>query len=72
MEDDFNTKAVEQRCSVKKVFAKSQENTCAGASYLIKKRLRHMCFPVSFAKVLRAPLFTEHLGWLRLPLHEFH
>ena len=30
------------------------------ACNFIKKRLRHRCFPVKFAKFLRAPFFTEH------------
>ena len=33
---------------------------------IIKKRLQHRYFPVSFAKFLRTPLFTEHLQWLLL------
>ena len=33
---------------------------------LLKKRLRHMCFPVNFAKFLRAPFLTDHLRWLPL------
>ena len=28
---------------------------------LLKKRLQHRCFPVNFAKLLKTPLFTEHL-----------
>ena len=28
---------------------------------LLKKRLRHLCFPVKFADFLRTPFFTEHL-----------
>ena len=53
----------------------SQENTCARISFLIKKRpeacnlkkiLWHRCFPVNFAKFLRAPFFTEQLWWLLL------
>ena len=28
---------------------------------LFKKRLWHRCFPVNFAKFLKAPFFTEHL-----------
>ena len=32
----------------------------------IKKRLWHRCFPMNFAKFLRAPIFTEHLRWLLL------
>ena len=33
---------------------------------LLKKRLRHSCFPVNFVKFLRAPLFTEYFLWLLL------
>ena len=28
---------------------------------LLKKRIWHRCFPVNFAKFLRAPFVTEHL-----------
>ena len=28
---------------------------------LLKKKLRHMCFPVNFTKFLERPFFTEHL-----------
>ena len=31
-----------------------------------KKWLQHRCFPVKFAKVLRTPIFTDHLWWLLL------
>ena len=50
-----------------KVSRNSQENTCASISFLIrpatlfKKRLRHRCFPVNFAKFLATPFFIEHL-----------
>ena len=42
-------------------------NRNAGLRYgtLLKKRLWHRCFPVSFAKKLRKPFFKEHLWWLR-------
>ena len=33
---------------------------------LLKKRLPHNCFPVSFPKLLRTRFFTEHLRWLFL------
>ena len=33
---------------------------------LLKKRLWHRCFPVSFAKFLRTPFLTENLRWLLL------
>ena len=56
----------------KKVFLEisqnSQENTCArgvnrvAGPPLLKERLWHMCYPVSFAKFLRTPFLTEHLG----------
>ena len=48
-----------------------QENTCARASFLIKKglkpatllkkRLWRRCFPVNFAKFLNSLFLTEHL-----------
>ena len=60
---------VAQRYSVKKVFLEmsknSQENTWARVSFLII-RLWHRCFPVIFAKFLRAPFLREHLWWLLL------
>ena len=33
---------------------------------LIKRSFQHRCFPVKFAKFLRALFFTEHLQWLLL------
>ena len=47
---------------------KSQENTCARVSLLIKlqKKETHRCFPVNFVKVLRTPFLKEHFRWLRL------
>ena len=65
------------RYSIKKVFLRisqnSLENTCARASFfslrsatLLKKRLWHRCFHVSFGKVLRIRFFKEHLQWLLL------
>ena len=38
------------------------------ACNFIKKRLQNSCFPVKFAKILRAPFLTEHLWWLLLHL----
>ena len=73
--------AVVQMCTVRNVFLKisrkSHENNCARVSFLIKfaglrpktllkKRPWHRCFPVSFAKFLRTPIFTEHLRQLLL------
>ena len=37
---------------------------------LLKKRLWHRYFPVSFAKFLRTPFFTEHPPWLLLLVTE--
>ena len=34
------------------------------ACNVIEKRVQHKCFPVKFAKFLRAPFFTEGLWWL--------
>ena len=42
-------------------------NKVADASAtLLKKRLRHRCFPVNFVKFSRTPFFTEHLWWVLL------
>ena len=30
---------------------------------LLKKRLRHRCFPVNFEKLLRTPFLIEQLWW---------
>ena len=62
-------------------FAKFTGNTCARDSFLIKlqalslrpapflkKSLWHKCFPVNFAKFLRAPFFTKYLWWLHMSL----
>ena len=62
-------------CSVETMFLEipqnSQENSCARVSFLIKlqalgsgkRRLRHSCFPVNYAKFSRTPFFIEHLRW---------
>ena len=58
-------------------FTKFIENTCTRVSSfnkvagqrpatLLKMRPWHRCFPVSFAKFLRTPIFIEHLWWLFL------
>ena len=69
------------RSAVRKLFLQIlrnlQENACARDSFLLKfaglrpktllKRRRwQRCFPVSFAKFLRTPFFTERLQWLLL------
>ena len=33
---------------------------------LLKRRVWHRCFPVTFAKFLRTPVFIKHLWWLLL------
>ena len=35
---------------------------------LLKQRLWHRYFPVTFAQFLRKPFLTEHLGWLLVSL----
>ena len=76
----FDTEAVGQRCSVKKVLLEisknSQENTCARVFFnkvaglrpatLLKKRAWHWCFAVNFTKFLRTSFYIEHLWWLLL------
>ena len=76
--DSLSNEAVVQRCSVKGVFLKisqnSQENICAGVSFLIKlqasnfieKETLAQVFPVNFSKFLGASSSTEHLQWLLL------
>ena len=73
---------VAKKCSVKKVFLEisqnSQENISARVTFfflgltpaaLLKKRIRHRCFPLNFVKFLRTPFLTEHLWWLLLLIH---
>ena len=43
-------------------------NLQAEGLQLHKKRLQHRCFPVKFAKFLRATFHIEHLQWLLLHL----
>ena len=56
-----------------KIFQNSQKNTCVGVSFfnkvavlrpatLLKKRLRHSCFPKNFAKLLRTPFYRTPSG----------
>ena len=63
------SEAVVQRCSVKKVSLKisqnSPENTfVSGLQLYIKKRLRHRCFPVNFAKCSRTPSVVAYETFL--------
>ena len=62
-----------QRCSIKIGVLKNYANFTRKHLYrslffsglrpavLIKKRPRHKCFPVNFAKFLRMPFFIEHM-----------
>ena len=72
-QDPISTEAVAQRCSVKKVFLKSlqnsQENTCARVSFLIKKQNAFIkketlaqVFSCTFAKFFGTPIFKGHLS----------
>ena len=65
----------QRRRSITKVFLEipqnSQENACARVS-LLKKRLWRRCFPVNFAKFLRAPFLQNTSGWLLLNLKTFY
>ena len=76
------SEAVARRCFIQKMLLKmsqnSQENTSVGVSFLIKlqtlwpatllkKGLRHWCFPVNFTKFLRLPFLQfsiAHFRWL--------
>ena len=50
-----------------KILQYSQENTCAGVSF-IKRRFQHRCFPVNIAKCLRTPILKNNCEWLLLHL----
>ena len=74
------SKAVDQRCSVKKVFLEFSQNSqekhlCQSlfnkVAGLLKRRIEHRCFPVNFAKFLRTPFFIEYLWWLLLLLLKY-
>ena len=56
----------------KKVFLeisqKSQENTCAKDTFLIKKSVWRRCFPVNFVKFLRIPFLQNTSGRLLLQM----
>ena len=43
-------------------------NKVVGLSHavLLKKSLRHKCFPVNFCKIFKNGFFIEHLQWLLL------
>ena len=69
--DIQNPEAVDQSCSVKKVFLKisqkSQERKrLRDPETSLKKKLRQRCFPVNFAEFLRTTSFIEYLRWLLL------
>ena len=61
-----------RRCSTKKVLLiisqNLLENSCVGVSFLLKKRLRHRCFPVNIMKFLKTPFLQNTSGWLFLKI----
>ena len=74
------------RCSIKtgglRNFVRFTRKHSARASFLnkaagwglqlyLKMRLRHMCFPVIFAKFLRILFFRNTSGWLLLALKDY-
>ena len=59
----INNKKVTKGRSSPKTSQNSQEN-----SYATVSLYWHRCFPVKFAKFLRAPPLTEHLRWLLLKM----
>ena len=72
----FLSEAVARRCSVRKCVLRNfvkftGKHLCQcwlrlRPATLLKKRLRHGCFPVNFAKFLKTPFLTEQLRWLLL------
>ena len=47
-------------------YQNAEHSNCRpGLQHYLKKRLRHRCFPVNFAKFLRTPFSLEHL-WTKL------
>ena len=50
---------------VLKILQYSQENTCVGVLFNVKKRLQHM-FPVNIAKFSKTAFLIKHLRWLLL------
>ena len=75
-----SSEVVVRMCSVKKMFQEisqnSEENTGVRVSFFlnffyfnfIKIETLAQLFSANFAKILRTPFFTEHLGWLLLHL----
>ena len=57
-------------CKNRWKFANSQKKTCVRASFL-KKKLYHRCFPVNFAKFIRAP-FLQNTSWQLLLTRTWH
>ena len=58
-----------RRSSRPEVFCKKMftgKHLCQSLFFNNVAGLRHRCFPVNFAKFLRAPFPTEHLQWLLL------
>ena len=76
------SEAVARSCAVKKVFLeisqKSQENTCAKVSFLvklqvsacnfIKKETPAQVFPCEFCEISKNTFLIDHLWWLLLKI----
>ena len=54
---------------IRKIHRKIFQNSYRLACSFIKKKLQHRCFPVYFAKLLRAPFLQNASGWLVLELY---
>ena len=69
------SRSSQPRCSIKKAYLKillnSQESTCFRVSFLIKNRLWHKCFLMSFANILRTSFYRilpgECFCWQVIP-----
>ena len=72
-------RGVLQKMVLLRVSQNSQENTCARVSFfnkvkhlrpstLLKKKLRHRCFPVNFCEIFKNTFLQNTSGWLLLVL----
>ena len=65
---EHSQKVVTRRCSVKKAFLETLQNSQKSTwpATLLKKRIWHRCFLINLAKFLRTPFLTEQIWWLLL------
>ena len=78
----FIARSSHRRCSVRKDVLRNltkftEKHLCQSLFLMklqafIKKRLRHRCFPVSFAKFLRTPFLQNPSGRLLLHIAQFN